>query len=65
MGFFQGDSPNLMRIPRSAVVGSAAIAAVLIGLLIAFPISTAKSATTSRARRPGPGGGAEDGRQGA
>ena len=45
MGFFQGDSPNLMRIPRSAVVGSAAIAAVLIGLLIAFPISTAKSAT--------------------
>ena len=60
MGFFQGDSPNLMRIPRSAVVGSAAIAAVLIGLLIAFPISTAKSATAPR-----PGGGAEDGGQGS
>jgi len=45
VGFFQGDSPNLMRIPRSAVVGSAALAAVLIGLLIGFPISAAKSAT--------------------
>ena len=41
-----------MRIPRSAVVGSAAIAAVLIGMLIAFPISTAKSATA-----PGQGAG--------
>src|SRR5690348_18340124 len=43
-----------MRVPRSAVVGSAAIAAVLIGILIGFPISTAKSATT-----PAPGPGAE------
>jgi mono/diheme cytochrome c family protein len=34
-----------MRTPRSAVVGSAAIAAVLIGILIGFPFSTAKSAT--------------------
>src|SRR5258706_16363987 len=34
-----------MRIPRSAVVGSAALAAVLIGLVIGFPISAAKSAT--------------------
>jgi cytochrome c553 len=42
-----------MRIPRSAVVGSAAIAAVLIGILIGFPISAAKSATTPA---PGPGG---------
>ena len=42
-----------MRIPRSAVVGSAAIAAVLIGILIGFPISAAKSAT---APAPGPGG---------
>ena len=41
-----------MRIPRSAVVGSAVIAAVLIGMLIAFPISTAKSATA-----PGQGSG--------
>jgi len=39
-----------MPIARSAVVGSAAIAAVLIGVLIGFPISSAKSATT-----PGPG----------
>ncbi|HEY7654665.1 MAG TPA: c-type cytochrome [Methylomirabilota bacterium] len=38
-----------MRVARSAVVGSAAIAAVLIGILIGFPISSAKSATT-----PGP-----------
>ena len=45
MGFSKGDRPNLMRIPRSAVVGSAAIAAVLIGILIGFPISAAKSAT--------------------
>jgi mono/diheme cytochrome c family protein len=34
-----------MHIARSAVVGSAAIAAVLIGILIGFPISAAKSAT--------------------
>jgi mono/diheme cytochrome c family protein len=34
-----------MRVPRSAVVGSAAIAAVLIGFLIGFPIPAAKSAT--------------------
>jgi hypothetical protein len=34
-----------MRIPRSAVVGSAAIGAVLIGILIGFPISTLVSAT--------------------
>ena len=43
-----------MRIPRSAVVGSAAIAAVLIGILIGFPISAAKSATA-----PAPGKKAE------
>jgi mono/diheme cytochrome c family protein len=42
-----------MRIPRSAVVGSAAIAAVLIGILVGFPISAAKSATA-----PGSGGSA-------
>ena len=42
-----------MHIPRSAVVGSAAIAAVLIGILIGFPISAAKSAT---APAPAPGG---------
>jgi mono/diheme cytochrome c family protein len=35
-----------MRIARSAVVGSAAIAAVLIGLLIGLPLSTARSATS-------------------
>src|SRR5229473_4509188 len=40
-----------MRIPRTAVVGSAAIAAVLIGILIGFPISAAKSATPGQ----GPG----------
>ena len=34
-----------MRIPRSAVVGSAALAAVLIGILVGFPMSAAKSAT--------------------
>ena len=34
-----------MRITRSAVVGSAAIAAVLIGILIGLPLSTARSAT--------------------
>ncbi|MGH7300816.1 MAG: cytochrome c3 family protein [Candidatus Rokuibacteriota bacterium] len=34
-----------MRVPRFAVVGSAAIAAVLIGILIGFPLSAAKSAT--------------------
>jgi len=49
VGFSQGDSPNLMRVPRSAVVGSAAIAAVLIGILIGFPISAAKSATPGQA----------------
>jgi mono/diheme cytochrome c family protein len=45
-----------MHIARSAVVGSAAIAAVLIGILIGFPISAAKSATA-----PAPGGKAEHG----
>jgi len=42
-----------MRIPRSAVVGSAAIAAVLIGILIGFPISAAKSATTPAPKATG------------
>lgn len=51
MGFSKGDSSNVMRIPRSAVAGSAAIAAVLIGILIGFPISAAKSATPGQ----GPG----------
>ena len=45
-----------MHIARSAVVGSAAIAAVLIGILIGFPISAAKSATA-----PAPGAKAEHG----
>jgi mono/diheme cytochrome c family protein len=35
-----------MRTRRSAVVGSAAIAAVLIGILAGFPLSPARSATT-------------------
>ncbi len=51
-----------MRVPRSAVVGSAAIAAVLIGILIGFPISAAKSATGpgQEAAAPGHGAGGVD-----
>ena len=41
-----------MHIRRSAVVGSAAIAAVLIGILIGFPLSAAKSATTPAPGQP-------------
>jgi len=53
MGFFLRRLSKLMRIPRSAVVGSAAIAAVLIGILIRFPISAAKSATTPAPKATG------------
>ena len=53
MGFFPRRLSKLMRIPRSAVVGSAAIAAVLIGILIGFPISAAKSATTPAPKATG------------
>ncbi|MGH7415128.1 MAG: cytochrome c3 family protein [Candidatus Rokuibacteriota bacterium] len=55
-----------MRVPRFAVVGSAAIAAVLIGFLIGFPISAAKSATAPsqgkgpKAAAPGHGSGGID-----
>ncbi|HXA94565.1 MAG TPA: cytochrome c3 family protein [Candidatus Dormibacteraeota bacterium] len=38
-----------MRIARSAAVGSVAIAAVLIGLLVGFPLTPAKSATAPSA----------------
>lgn len=49
-----------MRVARSAVVGSAAIAAVLIGILIGFPISAAKSATApARGEKPAAGHGGE------
>ena len=47
-----------MRVPRSAVAGSAAIAAVLIGILIGFPISAAKSATGPGQETAAPGHGA-------
>ena len=50
-----------MRTARSAVVGSAAIAAVLIGILIGFPLSAAKSATTPASGQPTAGHGAEGG----
>ncbi|MGH7384695.1 MAG: c-type cytochrome, partial [Candidatus Rokuibacteriota bacterium] len=55
-----------MRVPRFAVVGSAAIAAVLIGILIGFPLSAAKSATAPsqgagpKAAAPGHGSGGID-----
>src|SRR5258705_9716855 len=42
-----------MRIPRSAVVGSAAIAAVLMGMLTGFRISAAKSATAPASGQKG------------
>ena len=41
-----------MRIPRSAVVGSAAIAAVLIGLLIGFPHLGGRSPPPRRGQAP-------------
>src|SRR4029450_6960221 len=51
-----------MRTARSAVVGSAAIAAVLIGILIGFPLSAAKSATTpASGQKAASGHGAESG----
>jgi len=50
-----------MRTARSAVVGSVAIAAVLIGILVGFPLSAAKSATTPA---PGQKGGAGHGAEG-
>jgi mono/diheme cytochrome c family protein len=50
-----------MNIPRSAVVGSAAIAAVLIGILIGFPISAAKSATAPAPAEKGAPGHAGEG----
>jgi len=51
-----------MRVPRSAVVGSAAIAAVLIGMLVGFPISAAKSATTpAQGQKATPGHGGDHG----
>lgn len=51
-----------MRTARSAVVGSAAIAAVLIGILIGFPLSAAKSATTpASGQKAASGHGAEGG----
>jgi mono/diheme cytochrome c family protein len=51
-----------MRTVRSAVVGSAAIAAVLIGILIGFPLSAAKSATTpASGQKAAPGHGTEGG----
>ncbi len=45
-----------MHIARSAVVGSAAIAAVLIGILIGFPISSVRSATTPGQGQKAPAG---------
>jgi mono/diheme cytochrome c family protein len=50
-----------MRTPRSAVVGSAAIVAVLIGILIGFPFSTAKSATPPGAAHQAAAGHGEEG----
>jgi mono/diheme cytochrome c family protein len=45
-----------MPIARSAVVGSAAIAAVLIGILIGYPLSSARSATAPASGQKGAAG---------